>query len=373
MAERRGSYGVIRLVPALDAKPWGGSKLKQMGMRVPPGEIIGEAHLTGAGARVSGGPFDGQTLGELVARDPEGIAGRLGLAATGGKPVFPLLIKLIDANDVLSVQVHPGDEEAKALGSVGKTEAWHVLSASVGAGLYMGLHDPAQFDELTLLARSGGRTSALLREIPARPQETVLIPAGTIHALGAGILVYEIQQPSGITFRFDDWGRVGADGNPRELHIEESIAVSHPELQPEPIQPVAIARGRALLTACRYFALEKIELHPGQAVEIAHEGSPAAITLLDGDAEVEAAGEVARIQPGETVVVAPGDLPAVVRPRMTTMTALHGWVPDLQRDIVAPARTVGASDETIAALAGPLDDLRRLTAESPDSAASVVG
>jgi mannose-6-phosphate isomerase len=372
MAERRSSYGVLRLAPALDAKPWGGRKLKQMGMRVPADEIIGEAHLTGAAARVTGGPFEGQTLGDLVARDPEGIAGRLGLAATGGKPMFPLLIKLIDASDVLSVQVHPGDEEAQALGSVGKTEAWHVLSAKVGAGLYLGLHDPAQFDELTLLARSGGRTSALLREIPARPDETVLIPAGTIHALGAGTFIYEIQQPSGITFRFDDWGRVGADGKPRELHIEESIAVSRPELQPEPIQPVTIAPGRSLLTACRYFALEKIELRAGQQITVAHEGSPAAITLLDGDGEIEASGETVRIQPGETAVIASGDLPAIVRSRFTTLTALHGWVPDLRRDIVEPARTIGASAEAIAALAGPREDLRRLTAESPDSAAAVV-
>lgn len=373
MAERPDSYGVIKLAPALDAKPWGGQELERMGMRLPPGEIIGEAHLTGAAARINGGPFDGQTLGELVARDPDGIAGRLGLAATGGKPVFPLLIKLIDANDVLSVQVHPGDEEANALGSVGKTEAWHVLSAKVGAGLYLGLHDPAQFDELTLLARAGGRTSALLREIPARPQETVLIPAGTIHALGAGVLVYEIQQPSGITFRFDDWGRVGADGKPRELHIEESISVSRPELQPEPIQPIDVAPGHSLLTACRYFALEKIELRAGDETEIAHEGSPAAITLLDGDGEVEVRGEAVRIQPGETVIVVPGDLPAVVRSRLTTLTALHGWVPDLSRDIVEPALAAGAGEETIAALAGPLDDLRRLTVNVPDPAARVVG
>ncbi|MGH2548964.1 MAG: type I phosphomannose isomerase catalytic subunit [Thermomicrobiales bacterium] len=373
MAEQRNSYGVIRLAPALDAKPWGGHKLKQMGMRVPPGTIIGEAHLTGAAAGIVGGPFDGVTLGELVARDPEGIAGSLGLAATGGLPVFPLLIKLIDANDVLSVQVHPGDEEANALNSVGKTEAWHVLSADVGSGLYLGLHDPQQFDELALLARSGGRTSALLREIPARPHETVLIPAGTIHALGAGILVYEIQQPSGITFRFDDWGRVGADGKSRELHIEESIAVSHPELQPEPIEPIETSPGRSLLTACRYFALEKLELQTEQELTIKHIGSPAAITLIDGDGEVEAGGVIARIQPGETVVIAPGDLPAILRSRLTTLTALHGWVPDLQRDIVDPARAAGADDEMIAKLAGPRDDLRRLTAVLPDSTASVIG
>lgn len=373
MAEQAGGYGVLRLVPALDAKPWGGRKLKQMGMRVPADTIIGEAHLTGAAATVNGGPFDGATLGELVARDPEGIAGRLGLAATGGLPIFPVLIKLIDANDVLSVQVHPGDAEAKSLDSVGKTEAWHVLSSNVGSGLYLGLNDPAQFDELAMLARSGGRTSSLLREIPARPQETVLIPAGTIHALGAGILVYEIQQPSGITFRFDDWGRVGADGQPRKLHIEESIAVSHPDLQPKPLVPIEIAPGRSLLVACRYFALEKLQLHAEEERTVEHEGSPAAITVLDGDGEIEAGGMVTRIQPGETVVVAPGELPAVVRSRYTTLNVLHGWVPELARDIVAPARAVGASDELIAALAGPRDDLCRLTEEIPVSSGTGIG
>ncbi len=355
-----GSYGVLKLRPALDAKPWGGQKLKQMGMRVPPETVIGEAHLTGMAAVIDGGPFDGQTLGALVARDPEGLAGELGLAATGGMPLFPLLIKLIDAAQVLSVQVHPGDDEAKALGGVGKTEAWHVLSAEVGSGLYLGLHDPALFDELTLLARSGGRTGALLREIPARPGETVLIPAGTIHALGAGVFVYEIQQPSGITFRFDDWGRVGADGKPRELRIEESITVSHPDLQPEPIVPVEIAPGRSLLTACRYFALEKLALRTGEEIAIGHEGSPAAITLVDGDGDIEAAGISVRLKPGDTAVIAPADQPAILRTRATTLTALHGWVPDLRRDIAGPALAAGASAAQIGALAGPRDDLRAL-------------
>ena len=349
--------GPIRLNPHLDPKPWGGQGLRHIGFVFPDDAVIGEAHLTAPGAVVADGPLAGQTLGEIVLADPEGTIGALGLRATAGAPVFPLLIKLIDAHDVLSVQVHPDDEEARALGSPGKTEAWHVLSAGIESELYLGLHTPSDLDELAIRARSGARTSSFLRAIPARPMETVLIPAGTIHALGAGIMVYEIQQPSGITYRLDDWGRMGSDGKSRELHIDESLAVAKPAYQPEPIAPIEIEQGRTLLTACRYFALEKLSLTPDQTVTIDHPGSPAVLTLLDGNGIVSAAGKRIDIRPGETVVIFPRDMPATLHATPTTLTALHGWVPDLTAEIVHPALAAGASNARIAALAGPLNDL----------------
>lgn len=350
--------GPLRLDPFLDPKPWGGHELRRIGFVLPDDTLIGEAHLTASGATVAEGPLAGTTLGELVAADPEGTSGALGLRATGGVPVFPLLIKLIDAHDVLSVQVHPNDDEARAQQSLGKTEAWHVLSAGVDSELYLGLHTPSDLAELEIRARRGARTSGFLRAIPARPGETVLIPAGTIHALGAGIMVYEIQQPSGITYRLDDWGRVGTDGKPRDLHLDQSLAVAKPAYQPEPIAPVAIAPGQALLAACRYFALERLALSPEQTVSIDHPGSPAVVTLLDGNGVISAAGMELTIRPGETVVVFPRDMPATLRSEPTTLTALHGWVPDLAVDVAGPARAAGASDQEIAALAGPLDDLQ---------------
>jgi mannose-6-phosphate isomerase len=160
--------GPIRLEAVLIAKPWGGRTLARFGFQLPPDELIGEAHLTGAEARVLDGPLAGQTLDALVRRDPERLMGSLGLAATGGQPFFPLLIKLIDARDVLSVQVHPGDEEARPLGGVGKTEAWQILDAELNSSLYLGLRDPDRLDDLALLARAGERTAGLLREVPAR-------------------------------------------------------------------------------------------------------------------------------------------------------------------------------------------------------------
>jgi mannose-6-phosphate isomerase len=239
--------------------------------------------------------------------------------------LFPLLTKLIDAQDVLSVQVHPDDDAARPLGGVGKTEAWHILASEPGSVLYVGLRDPADFAELARRSRAGERTGDLLRAHAAQPGETLLIPAGTIHAIGGGLLIYEIQQPSGITYRFDDWGRVGRDGQPRELHIEASLAVAKPDLQPQPIAPIVTAPGRTLLVTHRYFSLERIELESRAMVSIEHPGSPAVITLLEGSGEIEAAGVTVAIAAGETVIIPPGDLPATLR-SATALVALHGWI-----------------------------------------------
>lgn len=317
--------GPIVLKAALDPKPWGGRALARFGFELPPEIPIGEAHLTSAESIVRNGPFAGQALGSLVAIDSGLLAGERGLAATGGLPLFPLLIKLIDARDVLSVQVHPDDEAAQPLGGVGKTEAWHVLDAAPGSLLYLGLNDPADMPELARRSRAGERTGDLLCAHRARAGETLLIPAGTIHAIGAGLLIYEIQQPSGITYRFDDWGRVGSDGLPRELHIEESLGVARPDLQPKPIEPVETGPGRSLLVAHRYFSLERIALAAGRSINIDHPRSPAVVTLLAGRAEIEAASARVSIGPGETAIVPPGDLPATIRAN-ADLIALHGWV-----------------------------------------------
>ncbi len=317
--------GPIELIAWLDPKPWGGRKLERFGFPLPPGVQIGEAHLAGANATVRGGPLAGRTLADLMAVDPSWLAGERGLEATGGLPLFPLLIKLIDARDVLSVQVHPDDAAARPKGGVGKTEAWHILAAEPGSLLYLGLNDPSEFAELVRRSRAGERTGDLLRTHPAKPGETLFIPAGTIHAIGAGLLIYEIQQPSGVTYRFDDWGRIGSDGQPRELHVEESLAAAKPDLQPAPISPIDLAPGRELLVECRYFSLERITLPAGAAVTIDHAGSPAVVTLLSGRGAVGASGVWAPMTAGSTVVIPPGDLPAELRCD-DELVALHGWV-----------------------------------------------
>jgi len=319
------SGGPIKLAAALDPKLWGGRALERFGFELPADTRIGEALLTGAVARVLDGPLAGRELGELAARYPHWLCGERGMTATGGRTIFPLLTKIIDARDVLSVQVHPDDDAARALGGVGKTEAWHVLGAEPGSRLYVGLRDPGSMAELERRSRAGERTGELLRELIAVSGETLLIPAGTIHALGAGLLIYEIQQPSGITYRFDDWGRRGIDGRSRELHIEQSLAVAKPALQPAPIPPIAIGPGRTLLVACDYFSLERIVLSSGASAAIDHAGSPAVVIVFEGDGRIEAGGSSAVLRAGETVVIAAGDLPGTIT-AASPLTALHGWV-----------------------------------------------
>ena len=140
---------------------------------------------------------------------------------------FPLLIKFIDAHDNLSVQVHPDDELAKQkYGQNGKTEMWYVVDDEEGAGLYVGFQRPVSAPEY-LKAVADGTLQDLMHFYPVKPGDTFMIPAGTVHAIGKGVLVAEIQQPSDVTFRIYDWNRVDEDGNPRELHTEEALEAIH--------------------------------------------------------------------------------------------------------------------------------------------------
>jgi mannose-6-phosphate isomerase len=269
--------------------------------------------------------------------------------------MFPLLVKLIDASENLSIQVHPDDTAAKHLGKLGKTEAWYVLAADEGAGLYVGLHPDTTFEEFQALAkRLNGSSAAGLNFVPAIPGASILIPAGTIHALGAGVIVYEIQQPSDVTYRLDDWGRVDAFGNPREMHLEDGFPASRPELHPAFIDAVTLpspAGSWSLLTACRYFALARLTLVANEEVPIGWPGSPAVVTLLSGSLSLDEYTLAA----GESVVVWPGD-GAHIRSH-GDVEALVSWVPDLLHDIVQPALQIGVEEARIGALAGDTDDL----------------
>lgn len=227
--------------PRLDAKPWGGRKLEQFGLPLPEGEKIGEALVTANDAVITAGVGEGQTLGDLVAADPSGRLGPLALAAVSNKPVFPLLVKLIDAAENLSIQVHPDDILAAPLEKLGKTEAWYVLAAEHDGALYLGLED--DIDTPTFMSHArllDGTSAGDLRRQDARLGQTWMIPAGTVHALGAGVMVYEIQQPSDVTFRLDDWGRVDAQGNPREMHLGEGEVAMRPELRPNDIPAIRL-------------------------------------------------------------------------------------------------------------------------------------
>lgn len=345
-----GSARPVKVHPRLDPKPWGGRRLDEWGIALPPGETIGEALLTAPEATVVSGNLRGTPLGELARHDPDAWIGARGLEATGGRPLFPLLIKLIDGQADLSIQVHPDDRAAAAAGlGTGKTEAYHILAAEPGSVIYLGLVPGAKTDEFAAACRrADGSAAGFLRQIPAERGMTILIPAGTLHALGAGIVLYEIQQPSNVTFRLDDWGRVDTAGSARPLHHADGLAVVDPLSRPEPIPAVPIGGvngNRAVVVATPYFALERLALYEHSVARIPAVESPQVLTCVAGTMMVDVSGWVSSAAIGETIVV-PAGLATALTGRCDGVV-MRGWVPDLSRDVVAPARAAGASDDAI--------------------------
>ncbi len=350
-----GRCDVSIVAPRLDAKPWGGRKLEQFGLPLPDGEKIGEALVTADDAVITVGVGEGRTLGDLVVAEPFSRLGSHGLAAVSGKSIFPLLVKLIDAAENLSIQVHPDDAMAAPLGKLGKTEAWYVLAAENDGALYLGLEDDVDTSTFMEHARLLDGTSATdLRREDARLGQTWMIPAGTVHALGAGVMVYEIQQPSDVTFRLDDWGRVDAQGNPREMHLQAGEEAIRGELRPNDIPAIRldVAGIRQLVAACRYFALEKLSMPELHTLQIGSEHSPNVVTVLSGQLSVDGHVLVA----GESAVIWPGTEP-VDCVAATLTVALRSWVPDIIHDLAEPARAAGALESDIAALGGMTGDI----------------
>ncbi|MDA0990615.1 MAG: class I mannose-6-phosphate isomerase [Verrucomicrobia bacterium] len=206
---------------------------------------------------VSNGPLQGISLQELIVdRSPE----ILGYAAE----TFPLLVKLIDAGERLSVQVHPNDESAKRHGGEAKTEMWYILAANPGACVYAGLKahtTAAKFKK----AIADGNVEKVLETFNVAPGDVVYMPGGRVHAIGAGCLLLEVQQNSNTTYRVYDWGRVGPDGRPRQLHIEQALKViDWRQGKPAVTRPVAQAvtkgNSRETILHCDYFEMERIIL-----------------------------------------------------------------------------------------------------------------
>jgi hypothetical protein len=201
--------GMLRFEEAYQPRPWGGHRLATaLGKPAPTDTPIGEAWLVSDHpshvSRVAEGPWAGHTLHEILKAVPEALLGTLARPTPQGR--FPLLLKLLDAAEPLSVQVHPDDHHALRLGEpdVGKTEMWYVLDADPQSCLYCGLHADTTPEQLTQGIHNGGLVEHLIT-FPATPGASVFVPAGTIHAIGAGILIAEIQQNSDLTYRLYDW------------------------------------------------------------------------------------------------------------------------------------------------------------------------
>lgn len=335
---------------------WGGQRLRQeLGKNTPEGARIGEAWLLsdhpGDESVVDEGPLEGKSFRELLEAHPQAILGRRGQLTVHGR--FPLLLKLLDSADWLSVQVHPDDATAKRLGEpdVGKTEMWHVLFAEPGSELICGLATdatPAVFRE----AAEAGNIESLMTRFAAAPGVSTFVAAGTVHAIGGGILLAEIQQNSDITYRIHDWGRIEKNGKGRALHIEKSIEAIHfGSVHGGPSEPLSYEAGgarRSVLAACRYFAAELLHID-GQACRETHGDSFHILLAKTGGIEVCADGQARFLNAGEAALVA-GQVESF---------SVHGsgellnyYVPVLARDIVEPLRFAGHSEGDIIRLGG---------------------
>ncbi|HKP73806.1 MAG TPA: type I phosphomannose isomerase catalytic subunit, partial [Pyrinomonadaceae bacterium] len=250
---RKLTQKLFPLVPQYRERVWGGQKLKAC---EPP---VGEAWVAFDESRVREGTHEGRTVAELAAEYGAQLLGAEVAAEHGTR--FPLLVKLLDCADWLSVQVHPDDEQAARLvgaGECGKTEAWHFLEVEPGAEIIAGVREGTTAGALERAIREG-RVFDVAERRGVRAGETVLIPAGTLHSLGPGLLLYELQQSSDTTFRVYDWDRPASDG--RKLHVEESVAVADARKVALRASPPTLA-GTSAVSAmkCRFFTLDVLQV-----------------------------------------------------------------------------------------------------------------
>ncbi|HEX8149567.1 MAG TPA: type I phosphomannose isomerase catalytic subunit [Pyrinomonadaceae bacterium] len=285
------------LEPQYRERVWGGQRLKAAD---PP---VGEAWVAFGESRVVGGAHAGRAVAELAAEYGEDLLGRVVFEAYGTR--FPLLAKLLDCADWLSVQVHPNDEQAARLvgpGEFGKSEAWYFIEAELGATIYAGIKPGTGAEELEAAIR-GGRVLEVAERLEVRAGETVYIPAGTLHALGPGLLLYEVQQSSDTTFRVYDWDRPASAG--RKLHVEESVAVTDPR-SVAAVRPAPPLRGTAAAKAlaCPHFELEVIRLGADALGADTRGETFHLLTVTEGEAELSCGGEAVRLRKYETALVA---------------------------------------------------------------------
>ncbi len=329
---------------------WGGTRLAAwLELPEPRPQRLGETWQVYDANTITFGPGAGGTLAELVRKQGEAIVGSRTMARYGAD--FPLLAKFLDANDRLSIQVHPDDEYAHTreahTGFHGKTEAWYILHAEPGATVTYGLNRQSSRDEFAAAVQAGS-VEELMGQLPVAAGDVVFVPAGTLHAINAGIVLFEIQQKSDLTYRVYDYGRLDAKtGKPRELHLERSLDVS--QFAPAPhgkVTPLALAPGRDLLIACPYFALERLSLD-GAFASATDPGSFEIVTPIDGAAELSWDGGSLALARGVSAV-----LPAALgrwslAPAGGRATALRVYVPDLAA-LAAEARAAGHSEARVA-------------------------
>ena len=314
---------LITFEPQFRERVWGGQTLRAAN---PP---VGEEWIAYGPSRIAGGQFAGMTLDELAAGYGPALLGSAVAERFGSR--FPLLIKLLDCADWLSIQVHPNDEQARRMvgpGEPGKTEAWYFIGAGAGAQLIVGVKPGIGRDDLAGAIREG-RILEVANTITVHDGDAILIPAGTVHAIGPGLLLYEIQQASDTTYRVYDWDRPGSAG--RKLHIEESIEVALPVGPTQLRHPRASSEtGTAPAIECSYFDLDLVRVSPGEGPLAADtEGrSFHVLTVIEGAAEVASGTEHIGLGRFATALVTGSAGAYEIRANDGPVTLLRATVPD---------------------------------------------
>jgi mannose-6-phosphate isomerase len=327
--------GPLKFIPILKRLRWGGRRLGSV-LNKPLGPFADYAEsweICDHGADqsvVENGRFRGRCLHELVCTNPSELLGR-----HRGLPQFPLLLKFLDAHDRLSLQVHPNDEQARRFvpDERGKTEAWVILQADPGSCVFAGLRSNVDERELRA-ALHNGTVENHLHRLEVTAGDCLFIPAGTVHAIGEGILLAEVQQSSDVTFRLSDWNRLGTDGKPRALHIEQSLACI--DFGRGPVNPVVPASVRNAepnaseagccveeLVNCPHFIIRRHSL--SQPATLPADERCRILMGLTGRVECQGTDECQTLDVGDTVLVPASALPVHLHPAVPSVLLEVFW------------------------------------------------
>jgi mannose-6-phosphate isomerase len=302
--------------PIFQERIWGGRRLAELfGKKLSADSRIGESweivDREEAQSVVRNGPLRGQTLHQLWTHDREAVFGKVAEA-----PRFPLLIKLLDAHDKLSLQVHPPENIATQLGGEPKTEFWYVAFALAGAKLLVGLRQAVTHNQFAQAVRDG-TIADIVHSVPVKTGDSIFLPAGRFHAVGAGNVLVEIQQNSDTTYRVFDWKRIDSSGKARQLHVDQALqAIDFNDVAPRLIEPL-----EEVLVHHRLFEVQKWNLD--QSREIAPLGQFAIVCCLTGMLRCVDVD----LRPGEFLLV-PASLPdRQIQPRADATTLLRVTIP----------------------------------------------
>jgi mannose-6-phosphate isomerase len=328
----------LRFIPYLRPMVWGGRRLQStLGKLLPTSEPYGESWEVSDHpvhrSIVASGPRAGESLRTLMEGDGDSLLG----GAAGSSPTFPWLVKYLDAEDWLSVQVHPDAEAVGRLwpGEGSKTEAWLVLHAEPGSRIYAGLR-PGANEAILRAALQSGTVADCLHAYQPQPGDCVFLPAGTVHAVGGGVLIAEVQQTSDATFRLFDWNRRDARGNTRTLHIEEAMAAI--DWRQGPVEPMRCAGfpgsgteapraepHRQSLVRCPYFHLDY--LRSSTPFSCGGEGRLGLLMVLHGSGAIDTPREAERLALGQSWLL-PAAMPRHECRPAGTLHALLATLPD---------------------------------------------